>query len=509
MPVDLRIAERDWSRLRNHCASSFRSATSAETGALGLLGRCRTDAKEEFIVTKVVLPGPGDLKTASSGEVVFDASYIRRVHLETRRAKLTGIAAFHTHPFADATVRFSPYDDAQEPKLVENLRELAPTTQMVSVVVGKQSQCGRVYSTPPTAAPLRELIVVGDRLSYLPLNGLPPPPPPAPAEIFDRGLLLTGSGALNRLSRMTVVVVGASGTGSLICELLARAGCKHIILIDHDVVRLINLNRILHATRKDAENETPKVHVLKRAIEAAGLGCRVEPVFGTILDRDVLRRILDADIVFGCVDRDLPRFLLCEAAYQYLLPYIDLGSEIGGDHDGIVSLDSRVSYVAPGRHCLTCSGIVTPRRLHFESLTESERRREIALGYSDDLQLTQPAVMDLNMGAARQGMIWLRHLLQPFLREPLPVRLSENAVTYKTIPVSAAVAVNPACPTCQTNRKFGFADCAPPIGYDSETVRQILGDAAPKIITVDPPQSRRWRAPHFLRRAMNWLNRTR
>ena len=109
------------------------------------------------------------------------------------------------------------------------------------------------------------------------------------------------------------------------------------------------------------------------AIESLGPGCRVEPVFASILDNAVLRRVLEGDIVFGCLDRDLPRHLLDELSFRYLLPYIDVGSEIGGDDDGIVSLDSRVSYVAPGRHCLKCAGIVTPRRLRFESLSEGER----------------------------------------------------------------------------------------------------------------------------------------
>ena len=33
------------------------------------------------------------------------------------------------------------------------------------------------------------------------------------------------------------------------------------------------------------------------------------------------------------------------------------------------STDARVNYVAPGRWCLRCTGLVTPRRLEFESLT--------------------------------------------------------------------------------------------------------------------------------------------
>lgn len=509
MTVDLRVTESDWSRLRSQFESSFRGRVAPETGALAILGESKTAVKHEFVVVKVLLPGPGDLKIASTGEVVFASSYIRRAHLEMRKAGLAGIAAFHTHPFADTNVSFSPYDDSEEPLLVENLMELEPRTRLISVVAGKQSQCGRFYGSPRSPLPLRELIVVGERLSYLGLDGLPPAPPPKPAAIFDRGKPLTGSGALDRLSRMTVVVVGASGTGSLFCELLARAGCKRIIVIDRDIVKDINLNRILHAAAEDTRLGTPKVEVVRRAIEALGLGCRVEPIQGSILDHDVLRRVLDGDLVVGCVDRDLPRYLLCEVSFRYLVPYIDIGSEIGGDDDGIVSVDSRVSYVAPGRHCLMCSGVVTPRRLRFESHTEGERKREIALGYCDDLLITHPAVMDLNMRAASNGMLLLRHLLQPFLEEPYPVKLCENAVTYTSRPVTATTKANPACPTCRANRRFGYGDCGPPIGFDAKLARRILGAdaAAPATAAEDVRRDGHvLKAPHFLRRILDGVS---
>jgi len=310
---------------------------------------------------------------------------------------------------------------------------------------------------------------------------------------------------------MTIVVVGASGTGSLMCELLARAGCQHIILIDHDIVRDVNLNRILHATADDARGGVAKVGVLQRAIEALGLGCRVDPIQGSILDRDVLRRVLDGDLVIGCVDRDLPRHLLCELSYRYLLPFIDLGSEIGGDNDGIVSVESRTSYVGPGRHCLMCAGIVTPRRLRFESLTAGERQREIALGYSDDLLITQPAVMDLNMRAASNGMLLLRHLLQPYLREPLPVKLCENAVTYRMIPVSTTVKANQACPVCHCNQRFSHGDRGPAIGFDAAVAARILGvEAQPTLLSANAATAARPRVPkpHFLNRvrdAVKWI----
>ena len=49
------------------------------------------------------------------------------------------------------------------------------------------------------------------------------------------------------LSRLTAVVVGVSGSGSIVAEQLARLGFGRVILIDFDKVEKKNLNRILNA----------------------------------------------------------------------------------------------------------------------------------------------------------------------------------------------------------------------------------------------------------------------
>jgi hypothetical protein len=471
--VDLRVAEKDWVPLRQLLDSSFRQGFEKEAGALGILGECRTEGKREFIIVKIFPPGPGDIKYANSGALVFDSSYIRRAHLAMRSERLAGLVTFHTHPFSDRQVNFSRYDLREDPLLIENLQEMELGTRLLSVVIGKQSHRGRLWNGPCLHEKLRELIVVGERVSFLPLNGAAEPPPPHPEEIFDRGLALTGAGALNRLSKIRVAVVGASGTGSLVCELLARAGCRRIMTIDDDIAKSVNLNRILHATSRDVLHHAPKVEVLKQAIERLGLRCRVESIYGNILDTDVMMQLREADVIFGCVDKALPRKYLSEFAYRYCRPYIDVGSEIGGDDRGIVCITTRTSYIAPGRHCLLCSGIVTPRQLHFESLSADERQRTAAMGYSDDLVLEQPAVMDLNMRAASCGMMVLRHLLQPFLLTPLPVTISENLVTYTTIPIQEARDASASCRICQVNAKAGYGDCGPPIGMDKATVAAI------------------------------------
>ena len=201
----------------------------------------------------------------------------------------------------------------------------------------------------------------------------------------------------------------------------------------------------------------------------------MEAIQDNILADDVLSRLREADLIFGCVDKAYPRKMLCEFSYRYLRPYIDVGSEIGGDERGIVSLDGRTNYMAPGRWCLLCTGLVTSRELSFESHSYAERERVIALGYSRDLVVQKPAVMDLNMRSASFGMIVLRHLLQPFLLTPLPVTIAENLVTYTILPLSKPKQGSPDCRICQCNPKFGYGDRGGPIGLDRESLRVILG----------------------------------
>jgi hypothetical protein len=475
--LNLRISAADWDRLRKHCAPSFRGKRDTEYGAIGLLGK-RTVAGRlsELIVARILWPEPGDVIAHPHCALTFSSQYMRRAHMAMRKEGLCGLLTVHTHPRSVEHVDFSWYDDEQDPLLMENLVDLWPDTWLSSVVLGAQSQKGRLWVSPQQPAWLTTLVSVGESLCYLPLDGKPAPAAPAPSEIFDRAMALTGSGALAQLGRKTAAVVGASGTGSLMCELLARGGAKRIITIDHDVVKDANLNRILYATKEDARLRRPKVEVLKRGIEGLGLDCEIIAVAGSILDSAVMKQLNEADFIFGCVDRDFPRMLLCQYAYQYRVPYIDVGAEIGGDSEGIVSTDARANYIAPGRWCLRCTGLINARRLAFESLTGPERKRRIAQGYSDDLLLKQPAVMDLNMRAASMGMMLLRHLLQPFLLTPLPVTLAENLVTYNLKPVAAVRAKNDACDICQTNPTAGFGDCAEALGLPSDVAASLIED---------------------------------
>jgi hypothetical protein len=456
------MAEFHFQEMRRLTSVSFLKeiAFPPETGCILLVGRNDHASRPALLVHDVLPPLEGELTEQETDGLVFSSRYLRRAMLQAREKGLAGFLTVHTHPFSDEQVRFSPYDDLNDPALMANLYDLHPDGAFGSLVLGRRSAAARTWRADGSGFDLlRELVIIGEQIEILPLDGSVRSDPPAAAEIFDRSLAITGRGALAKLSRMRVGVVGASGTGSLVAELLARAGAGEIVIIDFDRLEESNLNRVLHSRRRDAESGADKAMRLTKAINEIGLPTRVtviEP--GDVRREEVAIDLRGCDLIFGCVDKDWPRLILSEVAFQYLIPYIDLGTEIGVS-DTVQSLDSRVSYVAPGRPCLVCSGIISPERVRLEGYEDGELDRVIAMGYSSDIHLATPSVMDLNMRAASYAVLVARHLLQPFLSLPLPTHIKESLTNYS----ARAVRHQPSaeCVICDFEGRTGRGDSLP------------------------------------------------
>jgi len=70
-----------------------------------------------------------------------------------------------------------------------------------------------------------------------------------------------GENGIEKLKNSCVAVVGLGGVGSFAFEALVRAGVGKLIIIDHDVVDVSNINRQLVATKKTVGK--PKVEIAK------------------------------------------------------------------------------------------------------------------------------------------------------------------------------------------------------------------------------------------------------
>lgn len=432
--MNIRISEKHWREVERLTSLSFVSGLefAPEMGCILLVAENDHPLRPCLLVADVLEPETGDLLEQGSGGITFASRFLRRALLYVRQRGLKGFLTLHTHPMADKRVSFSLFDDANDPELMANFYELEPTGIFGSVVLGRDSICARLWRNGGPVY-LEQLVCVGEKLSFRELSGKAPMEPPKPQAIFDRSAAITGAGAAYHMSQFRIGVIGTSGTGSLMAELLARAGAGEIVVFEFDVADETNLNRVLHLRQRDVDTKARKADRLREGICESGLPTKITVVpAGDIRDAAVANELRGCDLLVGCVDRDWPRLILCEVAQQYLIPYLDLGTEIGATGDAMQSVDARVSYIGPDRPCLKCAKIIREEQIRLEGYGEAERARVVGMGYSKDLVLRAPSVMDLNMRAASTAMLWIRHLLQPFLKTPLPHALKETVTNFAT-----------------------------------------------------------------------------
>lgn len=120
---------------------------------------------------------------------------------------------------------------------------------------------------------------------------------------FYRTELLLGAASMERLRASTVAVFGVGGVGSFTTEALARAGIGRLILIDHDVVDVTNINRQLHATTKTIGQS--KTALMKSRILEINPDARVDVIDEFYLPSDVDGDkffIADYDCVVDAID---------------------------------------------------------------------------------------------------------------------------------------------------------------------------------------------------------------
>src|SRR3546814_20111081 len=83
-------------------------------------------------------------------------------------------------------------------------------------------------------------------------------------------------------------------------------------------------------------------------IEAINPDARVEAIVGDIVDAEQAARIAGCDFIFLCTDSHASRAVVCQAAYQYLVPVIDMGVSVSTADGAITHVTGRVQLPAPG-----------------------------------------------------------------------------------------------------------------------------------------------------------------
>lgn len=318
------------------------------------IGRRRTT----FVLAELLLPD--DDERLLDGNVSFTSDYLSRVLSSLDEG--AGLALIHSH--------LGPGWQG-----MSNDDIVAERDRLAGAVAGRTGLplLGMTWGTDGTwsartwgrAAPftyervdipvVRVVSHEGLALSFHP--HLRPQPPELPAQVAT--ISVWGAAAQADIARARIGVVGLGSVGSIIAEGLSRIGVSDLVLIDHDVIERRNLDRTLHASQHDADNETQKVDVAVRGIEeshtARDINVAALPV--TLLSREGVEAALDCDALICCVDRPWPRWILNAMAYSHLIPVVDGGIFARTTPEGRpLHIDWRIHTIGPGRSCMACLG---------------------------------------------------------------------------------------------------------------------------------------------------------
>jgi molybdopterin/thiamine biosynthesis adenylyltransferase len=173
---------------------------------------------------------------------------------------------------------------------------------------------------------------------------------------YSRNEALFGAEGQEKIAATKVAIIGVGGLGSHVAQQLAYLGVERQTPVDFDIVTSSSMNRLVGAVDTDVAAKTKKVIVAKRMIEAINPSATVEPADVKIDTPVAEAAIAGADVVFGCLDRDLPRLKLTELCSRYAKPLFDLASDTGGEEDDIW-YGGRVVF-ANGAGCLVCRNLL-------------------------------------------------------------------------------------------------------------------------------------------------------
>jgi adenylyltransferase/sulfurtransferase len=157
------------------------------------------------------------------------------------------------------------------------------------------------------------------------------------------GLTLAGQ---ERLFDARVAVLGCGALGSVIAEILVRAGLGHLRLIDRDFVDHSNLPRQSLFDETDVAQVLPKVVASARKLARINSACQIEPLVTQISAANIQALIADVDLVLDGTDNFPTRYLLNDAAAKIAQPWI-FGSALAAR--------GMMCVIRPGKTpCLRC-----------------------------------------------------------------------------------------------------------------------------------------------------------
>ncbi len=162
---------------------------------------------------------------------------------------------------------------------------------------------------------------------------------------YERQIIAEGWGreGQEKLSGITLAVVGLGGLGSPLSIYLAAMGVGRLLIFDGDVVSESNLNRQILYGREDIGRF--KAEVAKERLKKLNPDVEVVSFTEKITEENVDKLLEGVDGIVDALDNMKTRMLLNRYAVEHSLPFF---------HGAVYGWEGRVTTIIPGGPCLAC-----------------------------------------------------------------------------------------------------------------------------------------------------------
>ena len=155
-----------------------------------------------------------------------------------------------------------------------------------------------------------------------------------------------GEAGQAQIPQSRVLVIGCGALGSVIADLLVRAGTGHVRVVDRDFLEADNLHRQVLFAESDVAAQLPKAIAAAERLRAVNSEIEIEPVVADLSPGNIAAIAGDADVIVDGTDNFATRYLVNDFAVAHAKPWV---------FGGVVGAEGQVLAIIPGKTpCLAC-----------------------------------------------------------------------------------------------------------------------------------------------------------
>src|SRR5207302_7253613 len=167
-------------------------------------------------------------------------------------------------------------------------------------------------------------------------------------ERYSRQMRFYGIGeqGQRRLLDSHVTLCGCGALGTVLANVLVRAGVGHLRIVDRDFIETHNLQRQILFDERDVAENLPKAEAAARKLRRINSTIAIEPVVTDIDHTNILDLVGDADLILDGTDNFETRYLINDAAVKLGKPWI---------FGGVLGSEGQTMTIIPGQTpCIRC-----------------------------------------------------------------------------------------------------------------------------------------------------------